>query len=88
MTKALPVHEFVKITCQLVFMAATHPLKLDFDMIPIGFHILSVNPSGTIHKFNGVIHYSMAANNWEISNSYTLPTSLITQLSHLLHAAV
>ena len=70
MTKPFSVHEFVKVARKLVLMAATHPLKFDFDTIPIhvGFHILSVNPSGAIHKLNGVIHYSMVTNIWETSN--------------------
>ena len=59
---------YIKVAHKLVLKAATHTLKLDFDTIPMGFHVLSVNPCGAIHKFNGVIHYSMATNVWETSN--------------------
>ena len=44
------VHEIIKVVRKLVLMAAMHPLELDFDSIPVGFDILGVDPSGTIHK--------------------------------------
>jgi hypothetical protein len=43
------VHELVKVAPKLVLMAVTHPPEYS---IPVG---LGVDPSGPIHKLNGIL---------------------------------
>ena len=58
-TKPFSVHKLIKVARKLVLMVAMHPLELDFNTIPVGFHILGVDPSGSIHKLDRMVDYSM-----------------------------
>ena len=66
--KPFSVHKLVQVACQLVLMAALHLLEFDFNSIPVRFHILGVDLSGSIYKLNSIVDYSVATHILETSN--------------------